>query len=296
MLKFSYALLFTFALFSFFANATVDDVVLEKSKPLSTFAQNEIYDFVHLSDIDAIKENVIDRLQRVLGMSKDEVDKVRVSRIYNTTWVQVSVDGKTYITDKRARQWLGTDLSELYLFEDAAKRISVGNDNRESLIDYAYFMLKLPSVAPIYPATSSPTGKQKLIFAFVDPSCPRCRDFHLTKMEQWRALGVTWVYIPFLISDDRKSEELAEYVYCPSDIDEVKKRIDEVYLVGKKKAAGRAALNDACGQKEKSVVTSILTAGFRHGLAGSPMFLTESGEVYYGTPSLEMSVINQLKE
>lgn len=281
-----------------FSNAAAanDDAVVQKSIQIVSKQQSDEFDFIGLRDMASIESNVKTRLTKVLGMPARQAEDVRVSRIFNTTWIQVSVEGKTYITDHRARQWLGTDLSELFLFEDTAKRIVVGNDNRESLIDYAHLMMKMREISPVYPAFNSPAGRPQVIFAFVDPSCPRCREFHLTKMKEWRTLGITWVYIPFLISDKKKPRELAEYVYCAQDIDEVKKRIDDVYLKGPKDAEKLINSNDACGQKEKSVVTSILSAGFRHGLAGSPMFLTEEGEVYYGTPSLEMAVINKLTE
>ncbi|WP_155761665.1 DsbA family protein [Alteromonas mediterranea] len=273
-----------------------DSVIVANTQKLSASFNSPSYDFIKLHDIFHIEKNVRSQLETVLGMSKRALDDVRISRIADTTWIQVSVEGKSYITDYRATQWLGSDLSELYIFNESAKRIVVSNDNKESLIDYARFMSKMREISPVYEAHRTLNGRPTVIYAFVDPSCPRCKEFHLTKMNEWRALGITWVYVPFLIDDNDDAKELAEYVYCAPSIDEVKARVDSVYLKGPEKAGKMIRRSDACGQKEKSVVNSVLTAGFRHGLAGSPMFLTDSGEVFYGTPSLEMAVINKLKE
>lgn len=270
--------------------------LISHTQELSASFDGPSYDFIKLHDINSIENNVKSQLETVLGMTQSALKDVRISRVADTTWIQVSVEGKSYITDYRATQWLGSDLSELYLFNETVKRIVVSNDNKESLLDYAHLMTKMRNIAPVYEAYGTLNGRPKVIYAFVDPSCPRCKEFHLTNMNEWRRLGITWVYIPFLINDNDDAKELAEYVYCAPSIAEVKERVNTAYLKGPEKAGKMIRKSDACGQKEKSIVNSILTAGFRHGLAGSPMFLTDSGEVFYGTPSLEMSVINKLKE
>jgi hypothetical protein len=252
--------------------------------------------FLPLNSMEEIKEKVSSQLQRVLSMPKDSADEVSVTRIFDTTWIKVTIDGKSYITDQNARQWLGTDMSELFLFDEVAKRVVVGNDNRESLIDYTNFVVKFSDIVPVFPETRN-GGESVIVYAFVDPSCPRCREFHLTQMEKWRSYGVTWVYIPFLVNpDDKKSRELAVGTFCADSTSELKKRVNRVYLEGPKKSRSLIQGWNSCDVTKEQIINSILDSGIRHGLAGSPMFVTQSGDVYYGAPSLEIAVIKKLQE
>jgi hypothetical protein len=281
---------------TFFAYSAISDDSLLINEAINIVSLSAEPSFLELQDMSDIKKNVSYKLQNVLSMPKEKADEVPVSRIFDTTWIQVNISGKSYITDQNARQWLGTDMSELFLFDEVAKRVVVGNDNRESLMDYTRLVSRFSDIIPVYPETRN-GGESVVIYAFVDPSCPRCQEFHLTEMEKWRSYGVSWVYIPFLVDpDNKKTRNLAKGVFCADSATEVKDRVEQAYLLGAKKSQSLLSSWSKCGEEKEQLINSFLDSGVRHGLAGSPMFVTTAGEVYYGSPSLEIAIIKQLME
>jgi hypothetical protein len=266
-------------IFSFYVNA--------KTVGISSYGfslEQSSSDVFLLSNISDVKSRVLERVKTDVGLP--DTKDVSVERIYNSSWYDVTLRDKQYIIDDSASYWIESGANDIYMFKNGANKVGVSNKDRESLMGMIqvinsslnYFAFK----APIY------SNIKRNVYVFIDLTCPHCRDFHLKEMHLWDSKGVQFVYVPFLRDvQDKKARQLAEYAFCADSNEEKMERIENIYILGVKRSLAKIPPASECSGLQKVLLDFSLMNGLRYALKGSPMFLSESGKVYYGTPSFK---------
>jgi hypothetical protein len=228
------------------------------------------------------------------GGVKDEGDSpVTLSRLSVSDWFGFSLNGKTYLTDANASHILQSDLRDFFHVSPNLSQVSISNGGVESLSKLTGFLSSFVNEAafPVYKSTSK-IKHETIIFVFMDVTCPFCKKFHLSEREQLNRIGVTFIYIPFTKNYSNKKELALNYaVFCQSPSVR-KKAINDVYLAPKVR---NFTIDPNCNLLDSTLIRFFLKTGEMYGFAGSPMFLSRSGQVMYGTPSLIQYVRNRVK-
>jgi len=234
--------------------------------------------FSNLTNLNKVKENVAENIKPITNGKEG----ISVERLMSSEWFSVSVDGKGYLTDPYAENWLRTSFEGLYSFTDGIKQISVSNETRESLLGLSLFLRSINEMLPSYGGNSS----KETIYAFVDVTCPHCKKFHLTARAEIEKSGVRIVYVPFARSASNQSQVAANMeVFCSSNLKETKSNLNDAYLLSPIELSSKM-WSPKCNKLQNAVFGFLIGNGHRYNLKGSPMFLTELGDALYGTSSL----------
>ena len=134
---------------------------------------------------------------------------------------------------------------------------------------------------------------QKSVFAFIDVSCPHCREFHLRKLDEWNRQGVRVYFIPFMRDPmDKKTKVIMDDIFCADNNSERLDLILSAYI--NIKAYVVKGNSGSCGHK-RALLDSLYKIGMQYSLKGSPMFMNMVGDVYYGSASYEVAEIQTKK-
>lgn len=251
-------------------------VEIEKSEIESTAP------WISFPSIKTVENKARARLISELNINESMAKKVSAYRVYTSDWYQVAVEEKSYIIDRDAKYWMsGESVGNIFLFQDGIAPVNVNNEVRESLITISGLAKRWPGPTAIYPSTNNNIPLKK-VFIFMDLSCPFCKEFHLTKRESLQQKGYEIVYLPFVRDvDDKKIKSLHERVFCLNDQNAKDSLITQIYLNGIKSAPDTSSL-EGCNIIDKTFFNTLAESGARYNLTGTPLFITESGGVFYG--------------
>jgi hypothetical protein len=246
-----------------------------------------------LSQINPVEKKLVKTLVDGGILKEGSPGNIRLSRLSVSDWFGFSLNGETYLTDANASHILKSDLRDFFHVSPTLSQVSMSNGGVESLFKLTSFLRSFESdaILPVYKSTSK-TRPEIVIYAFMDVTCPFCKKFHLLEREQLNRDGVTFIYIPFTKNYSNKKDLALNYaVFCQS-ASEKKNSIDDAYLAPK---ITRFKINPNCNLLDSTLIRFFLKTGEMYGVAGSPMFLSRSGKVMYGTPSLIQFVRNRVK-
>lgn len=255
---------------------------LSQSSLYEISLSEEVLGYAELTPMPVMKDRIREKLMGELKVSSDSVKELKMDRMFTSDWFMVSVEGKQYVVDNTAKNWLRSDLDGFFVFDHGVRQVAISNEGRESLMK---MRILLQSVEDLLPGYGSDTVEP--IYAFIDVTCPHCRKFHLTQLSNIEKSGHRIVYVPFLRDmDDYQAKKINLNTFCKSTTAEVKSALDEIYLRDRKDLK-KGVPAPACNNYQKATFDFLLANGERYGLIGSPMFLTPTGEVVYGGPALE---------
>lgn len=255
---------------------------LSQSSPYEISLSAEVLGYADLTPMPVMKDRIREKLVGELKVSADSVRDLKLDRMFTSDWFMVSVEGKQYVVDNTAKNWLRSDLDGFFVFDQGVRQVAISNDGRESLMKMRVLLQSVEDLLPSY-------GRDTLepIYAFIDVTCPHCRKFHLTQLANIEKAGHRIVYVPFLRDmDDYHAKKMNLTVFCKSTTTEIKSALDEIYLKDRKDLK-KGIPAPTCNNYQKATFDFLLANGERYGLIGSPMFLTPVGEVVYGGPALE---------
>lgn len=232
--------------------------------------------------MSVMKERVRAKLVEELKVSEASVQSLKMDRMFTSDWFMVSVEGKQYVVDNTAKNWLRSDLDGFFVFDQGVRQVAISNEGRESLMK---MRLLLQSVEDLLPSYGNSAVEP--IYAFIDVTCPHCRKFHLTQLANIEKAGHRIVYVPFLRdTSDYQAKKLNLDTFCKDTTDGIKSAMNTLYLKDRSDLK-KGIQAPACNNYQKATFEFLLFNGERYGLIGSPMFLTPAGEVVYGGPALE---------
>lgn len=268
-------LLFSFSLFAF-AQEVERQIYFDADKPGR--------ELLLLSNQSEAEKNIIQSLYTT-GIYSGDASDLGVTRLSTSDWFGFSLNKATYITDKGATHILKSNLTDFFSFKPALQQISMSNSGRESLLRMLSFIKSFinDELFAVYPGNKVVEYDNTTIYAFMDASCPFCRKFHLTEREELTKKGVTFVYIPFSKNyANSKERELNKSVFCQRG-ESQKTALNGVFM---SKKPTNFKIDEDCSELSGLLVDFFLKSGDLYGLAGSPMFLSDTGVVMYGTSSL----------
>lgn len=265
-----------FKFFLFFVLFTHSLQALSQSPQLEPYTGDALR-FSNLSNLEDVKANVAESLRKFSSEGE-----MHVERLMSSEWFAVSVDGRGYLTEPFADNWLRTDFNGLYSFSYGIREISVTNSTRESFIYLLNFLSSIDEFLPSY----GPRKYKEKIYAFVDVTCPHCKKFHLTERASFEEKGIRVIYVPFARDVSRKSTIDANmFAFCSPDILSTKSKLNDVYMMSKLELSSKSWF-PKCTKIQQSIFSFLIGNGERYSLRGSPMFLTEMGDALYGTAAL----------
>lgn len=211
-------------------------------------------------------------------------DRVTVERIGNTHYLFATTAGRHYLTSDKGDTLAPVNGRDIYTLDGGMRRYNLSNDAHNQLMAMEPLWSLYHDKLPYY----GPTGGQErkgLIYTFVDFTCGYCKNFHMRKMEKYREEGYAFIHIPFLKDPSNlASAQLAIDTFC-GDKDGLKERIIRAYQNSRPQKTKDLDFS-RCDIAEQSLLKNTLLIGARLGFIGSPMFITESGSVAFGEPSL----------
>lgn len=236
----------------------------------------------NLTPTSTVMKNVISQLEGGFGVSKEQAGDVTLIRMSDSDLFQVELAGVRYTINADAKYWLKGEVDGVYVTKDGRAKGSVAsNDMLEFNQRLRVFLMAVSDLLPVY----GDITKDKVVFAFVDLSCPYCQQFHLVNRSELEKQGVTFVYVPFVRDpNDKRVMDATRTVFCNADPVAAKMELDSVYLNGPRNLG--AMKGGACSHIRQSIIESLLVVGHQMGIVGTPMFLMPSGEVIYGTSKL----------
>lgn len=245
------------------------------------------YPFANLTSMKDINTLIRKKMIEDLGMKESEANTAKAQRIFTSDWFAVNIRDRTYVIDNTASYWLESDLDGMFALSPSISRVNVSNNTRGSLVKLMNLAMNSEDILPRY--KRGPGALNERVYAFVDLSCPHCREFHLTQRAKWQSLGIDWVYIPFSRDmENKKMREMNVAAFCQQTPEKSKAIIDEIYLSPSNRLQSLSSkYKKDCSTLKKKMVEFFVGSGERYGFAGSPMFLTETGRVLYGVPAFE---------
>jgi hypothetical protein len=271
--------------------------------PASVFAKDVSSDFkfelsqdvqswISEPPISFVTEKVLDTARGELGLGDSAIENIFVERVFVSGFYNVYIQNNRYVVDPYANYWVQNNESDFFMFDKGAYNITASNGVKESLMEMIPF---IESIAPDYLVEYKPinTSEKKTVYAFMDLSCPHCKSFHLSTRSDWQSQGVRVVYIPFL--KDQSNKRVAEATagaFCQQNKGSRAKAVNDVYMKGYR---GLGLNSQGCTTIQKTIFDFLFNSGARYGLEGSPMFLTDTGRIYYGTTPFEMGELESLE-
>lgn len=268
---------FLILLFSFPTHATppfkLDEVV--------TSPQSELERYASLPSEDVVLEKAINNMTSALGMARAP-ENIIVNRVYASNFYHITLDDKKYFIDETASYWMPDKGEGAFLFSDSVSRVSVSNTIREALMELTSFLSYASDSLVVYKPMKG--DRNEVIYAFMDLSCPHCKSFHLTKRVSLQMAGYTVVYLPFMRNpSDKKTRAVTEYLYCLENNEDRMDFLNKAYLERKIKAVAAGLPQDkTCSTLNNAITKGVLSLGSQFNLAGSPVFFTEQGRLFYG--------------
>lgn len=237
-----------------------------------------------------IRDNLSDVKKRLQdSLRAQNLDSnVQLERVGNTRYIFVSTKNSTYISDEAGDTLIPVSHRDVYSIDKKFSRFNLSNEAHTHLISMQQLWQIYKDFLPYYPPTQTHEGKQR-IFAFIDLTCTYCRDFHLNKMENYRERGYGFIYIPFLRDpSNRPAAQLIIDTFC-SDAGTIKERISKAYLINRLSVVQEIDFS-SCKPEEQAFLKNTLPLGAKLGFIGSPLFITETGSIAFGEPSLNKIV------
>lgn len=275
----------------FFLVLAVGSYVQAKEPSIEDFISQPSEDlfFSNLTPQEEVEVNVVDRLISGLQMSEEKAKEAHVQRLLTSDLFSVRVGERNYLIGPDAKNWVQSDFEGFYMFGDGVRNVTVSNDTRESLLSLQLLLKSVNEYLPHYGDLDS----DLVFFAFMDATCPHCRDFHLFSRTDFERAGVSFIYIPFL--RDTKSylgRQTNLRAYCaPSKLD-IKQRLNKTFSLSVTELEADLS-NPNCTKIQLALFEFLLGSGDRYNLRGSPMFMSFNGDVIYGVPSLKRYVFEK---
>lgn len=253
---------------------------------LTPSSQESLVRYASLPSESEVLDRAITNMTSALHMAKAP-DNISINRVYASNLYHITLDSQKYFVDETASYWMPDKGEGAFLFGDSVSRISVSNEIREALMQLTGFLSYAADSLVVYEPLKG--NRNEVIYAFMDLSCPHCKAFHLTKKMKLQMDGYTVVYLPFMRnSADKKTRNVTEYLYCLKDNEARKEFTDKAFLARKinEVALGLPTKKD-CSTLNDAIVKGVLSLGEQFNLAGSPVFFTEQGRLFYGYSALE---------
>jgi hypothetical protein len=257
---------------------------------LPWFSLSRIVDFdvLSLSDKDKLELIIKHKLINDISMDELKVSSVNIERIYDSEIFSVSVDGKHYIVTGDAKYWVSAAYSDVFKINGNVENVNINNKDREDMLLLIGLIARQDGIVTISPEVSE---FKKSVFAFIDISCPHCRDFHLKVLQDWNRRGVRIYLVPFMRNpEDKKVASVMNDIFCAEKNSERLDLILNAYInVKTYKTQGNSA---SCGYR-KPMLESLYRIGSQYKLKGSPMFVNMVGDVYYGVDAYVVAEIKK---
>lgn len=247
----------------------------------------EWYSWVLLPSMKEVRSSVQKTLIGKLKLEPEYVKTVPIGRIFTSEWYQVMVDNKVYVIDQHAKYWLLVDGEvNFFMFENGVQSVNQSNKSRDALLTLRPLLNAMNETVVTYPSMKA--GERKLIYVFMDVSCPHSKAFHLTKRQNMQLEGFEFRYLPFSArKKNRQLEKLQQVAWCAPSQEEKQMWLDKIYTSPKADdvyyALGQKGIdNQTCSTGQLRSLKTFDTVIENHQLAGTPVFMNESGVIFYG--------------
>lgn len=272
----TFLFLFVFLPYSYGSDRT-DDYVITPS--------DELF-FSKLTPNSTVEKNVLKRLVSGLKMSDEKASEAKVQRLLTSDLFSVRVGERNYLIGPDAKNWVQSEFEGFYIFGDGVRSVSVSNESKESLLSMQFLLKNLGEYLPLYGDINAKTK----FYAFIDVTCPHCRDFHLFSRTDFERAGVSFIYVPFLRnSKDYLAQTVNKRAFCSSSKLEIKSKLNKLFSLSRSELEADLT-PPKCNRIQSSIFDFLLLTGDRYNLRGSPMFMSMNGDVIYGVPSLKRYV------
>lgn len=239
--------------------------------------------------MEDVRNNVTATLVSKLGLSKEFAENVPLSRVFTSEWYQVKVDNKVYVVDQHAKYWLLVDGNvNFFMFDKGIQSINVSNRARDSMLNAGPLFEQMLDTMVVYPSLNG--SRREIVYVFMDLSCPHSKSFHLTRRQELQLAGFEFRYIPFAaLRKSNQIESMTRFIWCGSSLETKRELIDKAYMSANTSAAHAAVHSSAssCSTTQKNALKIFETFTENHQLSGTPVFLNESGILFYGVASFE---------
>lgn len=233
-----------------------------------------------LPSIEKVKENIGKKIQREL-ISDGETDakEMDVFRIGDSNLYYVVIGKNIFVTDSESNYWVRSADMSVSQLQSGFKSANITPSSQESLVNALSFLSNSYERLIVYPSLKN--EKRTIIYALMDLKCPHSRDFHLRTRNKIQSEGYEIRYIPVISLDkDMYSRTQVNALWCANNQEERQLGVDNIYIEGKFNEKAE------CTVEQQAYVNFFLSIYDQYGLNGTPVFITESGSVYYGTESL----------
>ena len=266
-------------LVSFFSMAESDFPTIVKHPEVDNIAR--------LTPLNDVRENVISHLVKGFGVATERAKEVDVIRLSDSDFFQIDLAGVRYTINADAKYWLKGDVGSVHSTRGSRAKESVtSNEMLEFNQRIRVFLMSASEYLPVY---GDALDNNKVIFAFVDLSCPYCQQFHLVNRNEFEKKGFSFVYVPFVRNTiDKRVMDATRAVFCNDDPVATKAGVDQAYLNGPRQLRDVPA--GSCSHVKKAIIESLLLVGHQMGAVGTPMFLLPNGEVVYGSAKLNAAL------
>jgi len=204
------------------------------------------------------------------------VDRIGLSNLF-----LVSIDNKPYVSD--ATGTFISSQSDLKRFTSMGlfNAMTTNKGNEDNIKFYEYAKTQQDSL-PVFRGVGEQAG---LIVAFMDPSCPNCKKFHLSQRLKVNSMGYDVMYIPS--ARNPRNEKLVNalvHFYCRKEglMDSVQTLYNDF-----KRASSKQKALASCSSQQESYIRHMSEVFSRHRMVGSPSFITPEGMTLYGYGELE---------
>jgi len=247
--------------------------------PLTSFA-NDIDVLRGLVDKEVVEGNLKTNMNISFGDGMGEkvemIDRIGLSNLF-----LVNIDGKPYVSDGTGGFISSQADFKRFTNSGLFNALATNQDTEDNIKFYEYAKTQKDNL-PVFPGVGDNKG---LIVAFMDPSCPNCKKFHLGQRVAVNSLGFDVMYVPSARNpmDDKLINSLVHF-YCRSN--DLLPSIQQLYNDYSKVKSLQKPLESCTGQHE-SYIRSISEVFSRHRMIGSPAFITPDGMTLYGYGELE---------
>jgi hypothetical protein len=260
------------------------------AKPASdiceTYSKCRFFDNLNIDDV---KKKLTLKLHGIGISNKDIESTIELTkRIGVTTNFLVYINNNSYITDPNVSTLLPYSNRNFLTIQ------SNGIDTHDILFDYEKMSSYLAFVSrldflPVVDNIKN-TNPKKHFYVFFDVTCPKCKRFHKKAPQLTTKHNIKFTYIPVLRNtNDKISEKANLMVYCKKE--SVANKLEELIEFPAKKikqivkSAGSNTLKN-CDKNTSSIVQSLLSQGNLLNIQGTPLFVSDDLDYFYGESSL----------
>lgn len=237
-------------------------------------------DLVSMSSVEEnLKRNVNVAFGDGTGERADVVDRIGLSNLF-----LVNIDGNAFISDSTGGFLSSASNLKKFTNHGLFNAMTSNNATEDNIKFYEYAKTQKNNL-PVFKGTGKDSG---LIVAFMDPSCPNCKQFHLVQRLKVNSLGYDVMYIPSARNPkDKKVMNSLVHYYCRKD-----RMVDwaQTLYNDYKKARYKSKQNplESCSSIDESYIRHLSEVFSRHMMLGSPAFITPDGMTLYGYNELDM--------